>query len=251
MSQNTDIQWCDSTVNPTMGCDGCELWNGDTRVCYAGALHGRFAGRKGWAPRFEEVTLFPGRIAEAARWSDLTGKPRHEKPWLDGYPRLIFVSDMSDALSSTVLFQYLRDEIIVNVTSDPGVRHIWLWLTKRPRRMAEFSCWLAQRGIDWPGNLWTGTSITTQATAGSSTGSGRAWVSVRGEPFGFAQDRLAEPLFEIASQLLIVHHVSALRRGPRNVNSPNHAGLPGGFRHLIGYSHLPALGQRQDRGAAA
>ena len=26
MSVKTKIQWCDSTVNPTMGCDGCELW---------------------------------------------------------------------------------------------------------------------------------------------------------------------------------------------------------------------------------
>jgi hypothetical protein len=22
----TNIQWCHSTVNPVMGCDGCELW---------------------------------------------------------------------------------------------------------------------------------------------------------------------------------------------------------------------------------
>lgn len=26
MANNTSIQWCDSTVNPIMGCDGCELW---------------------------------------------------------------------------------------------------------------------------------------------------------------------------------------------------------------------------------
>ena len=26
MSVKTKIQWCDSTVNPTMGCDGCEIW---------------------------------------------------------------------------------------------------------------------------------------------------------------------------------------------------------------------------------
>ena len=24
--KSTKIQWCDSTVNPVMGCDGCELW---------------------------------------------------------------------------------------------------------------------------------------------------------------------------------------------------------------------------------
>jgi hypothetical protein len=26
MSKKTKIQWCDGTVNPVMGCDGCELW---------------------------------------------------------------------------------------------------------------------------------------------------------------------------------------------------------------------------------
>lgn len=26
MSKNTAIQWADSTINPVMGCDGCELW---------------------------------------------------------------------------------------------------------------------------------------------------------------------------------------------------------------------------------
>ncbi|HEV2211076.1 MAG TPA: hypothetical protein VG167_20075 [Verrucomicrobiae bacterium] len=26
--KSTKIQWCHSTVNPVMGCDGCELWPG-------------------------------------------------------------------------------------------------------------------------------------------------------------------------------------------------------------------------------
>jgi hypothetical protein len=24
--KDSPIQWCDHTVNPVMGCDGCELW---------------------------------------------------------------------------------------------------------------------------------------------------------------------------------------------------------------------------------
>lgn len=165
MSKNTTIQWCDSTVNPTMGCDGCELWDRNRKSCYAGILHMRFGGAtKGYAPSFEEVTLFPGRIAEATRWPDLRGKNRSDKPWLDGLPRLIFVSDMSDALSKVVTFDYLKDEVIDNVTSEQGRRHHWLWLTKRPKRMAKFSAWLKQRGVEWPSNVWAGTSITSQKT---------------------------------------------------------------------------------------
>ena len=30
MARHTKIQWCDSTVNPVMGCAGCELWNTKT-----------------------------------------------------------------------------------------------------------------------------------------------------------------------------------------------------------------------------
>jgi protein gp37 len=165
MSLNTKIQWCDDTVNPTMGCDGCELWSAERKSCYAGVGHVFRRGHPGFAPKFEEVTLFPGRMAKAARWSDLTGEARPEKPWLDGLPRLIFVSDMSDALSAAVPFEYLAREIIENVTSDLGRRHQWLWLTKRPHRMATFYRWLWKLGKDWPVNLWAGTSITTQATA--------------------------------------------------------------------------------------
>ena len=85
MSATTKIQWCDTTCNPTMGCDGCELWTGNVKKCYAGALHRRFGGvTKGYAPQFEQVTLFPGRVEEAARLSDLTGTKRPNKPWLDG-----------------------------------------------------------------------------------------------------------------------------------------------------------------------
>jgi protein gp37 len=167
MSVKTKIQWCDSTCNPTMGCEGCELWNAKTGVktCYAGVLHKRFGGRsKGYSPRFEELTLHPGRMAKAARWKDLTGTERKEKPWLNGLPRLVFVSDMSDALSRAVSFQYLEEAIIGPVTSDAGRRHRWLWLTKRPERMAEFSKVLEARGIEWPENLWIGTSITSPAT---------------------------------------------------------------------------------------
>ncbi|MHB8860909.1 MAG: DUF5131 family protein [Pirellulaceae bacterium] len=165
MSITTKIQWCDSTCNPTMGCEGCELWTTKVKRCYAGTLHSRFGGHtRGYSPTFEEVTFWPGRMSEAARWADLKGAARKDKPWLDGLPRMIFVSDMSDSLSAAVSFEFLEEEIIRNVISPNGQRHRWLWLTKRPDRMAQFSRWLAKRKIHWPENLWAGTSITTQAT---------------------------------------------------------------------------------------
>lgn len=238
MSKYTKIQWADGTANPTMGCDGCELWAstlqliaavekvianlsaiptlpprslmrglspsdiyhqrallarliapiGDYRLarkienkiveflpCYAGQLHLRYGEdstqpnkhfNPGYASKFEMVELFPGRMAAAARWSDLRGQARPGKPWADGLPRMIFVSDMSDALSADVPFDYLRREIINVVSSPRGSRHLWLWLTKRPARMAEFSQWLGEQSTAWPDNLVAMTSVTSQATVG-------------------------------------------------------------------------------------
>jgi protein gp37 len=188
MAKKTKIQWCDSTVNPTKGCDGCELCHhrkrpkdadesnrvaldtgqpesaaSDDDVCYANTITQLFGkSNSGLATNFWEVTESQGRIASAARWPDLHGVRRDTKPWLDGLPRIIFVSDMADALSRDIEFEYLKGEIVDNVASDN--RHQWLWLTKRPGRMGKFSRWLANEDISWPSNLWAGTSVTTSKT---------------------------------------------------------------------------------------
>jgi len=259
MSEFTSIQWCDSTANPAMGCDGCELFPRNPQIaeavarvliekgysvaagrkddvrrlfpsqvasdtyharhtiastvagrlpirernerlaveqlverviaaefkCYAGMLH-LWRGTNhvkpekkpnpGYARKFEIVTKYPGRMRAAAAWTDLRGtrrlarqvgdKERPARPWLDELPRLIFISDMADLLSAAVDFDYIREEVIENVTSENGRRHVWLWLTKRPARMAKFSEWLLQEGIGWPDNLVAMTSITSGKTIG-------------------------------------------------------------------------------------
>ncbi len=250
MSQHSPIQWCDDSINPTMGCSvQCELrpapnqlvttaatffaekfphvttahveevvsnrlqgltateiflWRheivrdvfrvldagghpferfkiGDEFeaelkariICYAHQRHLRYSSdvtrpekkaAPGYAPRFEEPTKFPGRMAAAAEWPDLFGTIRKSKPWLDYLPRLVFVSDMGDALSPEVDFEYLESEIRANVTSASGGQHLWLWLTKHPNRMAEFGRWLGDRGQAWPDNLVAMTTVTGPAT---------------------------------------------------------------------------------------
>lgn len=182
MSNYTSIQWCDGAVNPVMGCDGCELWMPDrgVEICYAGVLH-KMRGplvalgkTKGYAKEFLSPEMFAGRMAAAAKWSDLRGKPRAEKrdgkgkivqdakPWMDGRARHTFISDMGDALSASIPFTYLRDEVIFTVARRAWQErgHIGMWLTKQPQRMAEFAAWLAADGIEWPALLWAGTSIT-------------------------------------------------------------------------------------------
>ena len=168
MGATTGIEWCDTTVNPTTGCDGCELWKLLDKAahppiwggpCYAGNLHEMRLAKslpKLYAPRFTEVRLAPGRMAKAAGLSDLTGTDRPEKPWLNGMPRLIFVGDMGDLFSRDVPFEYIRDEVFGVATSAAGSRHVWMLLTKQPSRMMKFAEWFGE----WPENVWAGVSVT-------------------------------------------------------------------------------------------
>lgn len=247
MGAKTEIQWCDSTVNPIMGCGGCELFPSPAKVlaaidaavsealpswkggeakrgyqalinealrtapdperfspvvttthiyhfreaflagireahsakagaaaeraiaeqitCYAGTLHlhrglslakpGK-EPKKGHAPVFEKPTQFFGRVVEMAGESDLLGKTDPERPWIDGLPRLVFVSDMGDAFSRKRDFAFLKEEVIQPILSDKGQRHLWLWLTKRPELMAEFA---AEIG-GFPANVCAMTTLT-------------------------------------------------------------------------------------------
>jgi len=235
--KNTNIQWCHSTINPVMGCSGCELWPSKSKLlrqlaevirstpappaadevrtvlesittdwehtsqihfnrialtsrlachfalppsirnqleeliraackCYAGLLGAARPAHPGYADRFEIPKLFPGRMAMASRWAPVSQREVEAKPWLQGLPRMIFISDMGDALSGSVPFSFLKNEIIDAVSSDSGRRHIWLWLSKRPARMAEFGRWVLAQGVPWPENLVAMTTVTSQGTAG-------------------------------------------------------------------------------------
>jgi protein gp37 len=162
MASRIAIQYADDTCNLVMGCDGCQLWSSERKTCYAGVEHETHGGRRpGYSPTFNQITLWPDHMAKAACLPDLCETRRNEKPWLDGSPRLISISDMGDALCGSVTFDFLRQQIIDIVTSHHGRRHCWLWLTTRSGRMGEFSQWLGSEGVSWPANLWAGTSVST------------------------------------------------------------------------------------------
>ena len=99
MGIKTKIEYVDSSTNPIMGCTGCDLRESH---CYAATLCGRYAGQKGWPQSFDHPEHFPGRLEKAIKWKDLTGTKRPDKPWLDGYPRVIFVNDLSDGFCPDV-----------------------------------------------------------------------------------------------------------------------------------------------------
>lgn len=164
MGKQTNIEWCDSTINPTSGCAGCELWKPGKRTCYAGILQTTRLSKSLpalYSPRFTDVRLIPGRMAQAAGWSDLRGAERPGKPWLNGMPRTIFVGDMGDFLSHSVPDDYIKREVIDTIASKKGSRHFYFLLTKRAHRLARLSHDLG--GL--PDNCMAMTTITDQLTA--------------------------------------------------------------------------------------
>jgi protein gp37 len=152
----TVIEWCDSTVNPIMGCTGCDLRK---EHCYAARLCTRYAGMKGWPKSFDVPEFFPGRLEKAIKWSDLTGKDRPDKPWLNGLPRHIFVNDLSDGFCPDVdPWEWLAPAIPVMHLSP----HVWMLLTKWPDRMLEF---FDEWNKPIPSNFFPGASIVDQKAA--------------------------------------------------------------------------------------
>jgi len=162
MGIKTKIQYCDSTVNPTPCCTGCELY---PQLCYAAAMHARYDGHNsGWPTAFTEPSFFSGRIEEAAKWSDLRGKKRPGKPWLDGRPRMIFVDDLGDPFAplDDPRWEPQYHWLLPHLDTIAKSPHIWLLLTKWPKRFAEFT----KASGPLPCNIWGGTSVTSQANAG-------------------------------------------------------------------------------------
>jgi len=158
MSIETGIEYADSTGNLQMGCDGCELFNRQKNLtkCYAARLTDSYGGRKGWPSRFEEPVIFPERVKSITGMSDLMGKDRPNKPWLNGYPRIIFLNDMGDQHTAKLPVDWLA-KFLPELEASP---HIYLMLTKRPSTAVKF--WRKMGRI--PPNIWVGTSITNPAS---------------------------------------------------------------------------------------
>ncbi len=157
--KDTKIQWCDTTANLQMGCEGCELVAGpmaQTPACYAAIMTARYGGKnKGWPKDFYKPELFLHRLQPMLNLADLTGTDRADKPWLNGMPRIIFLNDMGDTFSAGLPEDWLAP-ILPALAASP---HIYMILTKWPQRFVKFA-----DKYPLPLNVWPGTSVTSDKT---------------------------------------------------------------------------------------
>lgn len=121
MSDQSRIEWCDSTINVVYGCTpvspGCAH-------CYAARMAGRLGaltrGTHAGGRWTGKLNIFPERMLQACRWRK---------------PRRIFVNSMGDLFHPDVPDEAL-DRVFAVMALCP--QHTFQVLTKRPERMLEY-----------------------------------------------------------------------------------------------------------------
>jgi protein gp37 len=134
MSDNSAIEWTDSTWNPVTGCQkvspGCDH-------CYALTFAERFRGvpNHPYTQGFD-LRLWPERLDLPLKWRK---------------PRRIFVNSMSDLFHKDIPDEYIQRVFQTMAQAD---WHIFQVLTKRSARLARMA-----PDLPWPSHIWAGVSV--------------------------------------------------------------------------------------------
>ena len=139
--QQSNIAWTDQTWNPVHGCSkvsaGCDN-------CYAERISRQYEHTEHeWTNEYAEVNV-------------TTRPDKLEQPYALDEPSRIFVNSMSDLFHSAVSDEFVEDVFAV-MRNCP--HHVFQILTKRPGRTAHMD-------IQWPENVWMGTSVEDERVAG-------------------------------------------------------------------------------------
>ncbi len=158
MSENSAIEWTDTTWNPVTGCTkvsaGCDN-------CYAERFSERFRGVKGHPFRTGfDLTLRPERVLQPLDWKR---------------PRMIFVNSMSDLFHKDIPKSYIS---AVFDTMEKADWHIYQVLTKRSSLMQKF---INDRYKTRPAppHMWFGVSVENEKATSRITHLQRANATVR------------------------------------------------------------------------
>ncbi|MGR3277663.1 DUF5131 family protein [Acaryochloris marina NIES-2412] len=138
MSDNTGIEWTDTTWNPVRGCTkispGC-------KNCYAKTFAERWRGVKGHPYEHGfDLRLVPDKLFEPLSWAR---------------SRMIFVNSMSDLFHEDIPDAYIATVFRVMHVAN---WHTFQVLTKRPERLSMLANTELRDLTDSP-NIWLGVSV--------------------------------------------------------------------------------------------
>ncbi|HKT63467.1 MAG TPA: phage Gp37/Gp68 family protein [Burkholderia sp.] len=154
MSENSKIEWTDSTFNPWEGCQkvgpGCDH-------CYAESRNARFGGGTAvnWGPGA------PRRRTSAANWRKPLQWNRDGTFYaIHGRRRRVFCASLADVFDNEVDLLWRRD-LFKLIVDTPNLD--WLLLTKR---IGNVPTMLRHIGVErLPDNVWLGATIVNQEEA--------------------------------------------------------------------------------------
>jgi len=159
--ENADIEWADWSWNPVTGClHGCPY-------CYARNI------------AFE---IYPPEVGFSPTiWPDRLTAPRNQKVPTDGNvaAKNIFTCSMADLFGRWVPAEWI-ERVLCEVAKNPQWN--FLFLTKFPKRMAEF---------DIPENAWMGTTVDLQARVANAE---KAFEKVKAKVRWLSIEPMLQPL---------------------------------------------------------
>lgn len=150
MAENSNIEWCDHTFNPWMGCtrvsEGC-------RNCYAEFMMDHRLGRVEWGPGKPRVRTSEKNWRQPLRWNQQAQQA--------GERHRVFCASLADVFDHEVAQAWRSDlwELIESCL------HLdWLLLTKRPQNVPGMVPPEWMEGC-WPAHVWLGTTVENQQAA--------------------------------------------------------------------------------------
>lgn len=148
MGQNSKIEWTHHTFNPWWGC---EKVSPACKHCYA----------QSWAQRLA-LNLWggdntPRRFFSDSHWQDPLKWNREAAA--AGERRRVFCASMSDVFEDRRDLDAPRARLWKLIEATPWLD--WLLLSKRAETISRLVPW----GLNWPANVWIGTTVENQEYA--------------------------------------------------------------------------------------
>lgn len=149
MGDTTKILWCDHSFNAWWGCFKVSE---ECKNCYAETFSKR-VGKDIWGPAIntDRWILSENNWKNPLKWNRQAEK--------EGQYHRVFCSSMSDVFEDHPAVTESRKRLWDVIEQTPWLN--WQLLTKRPENIMSMAPW----GQSWPGNVWAGASVGTQARA--------------------------------------------------------------------------------------
>lgn len=185
MAMNTEVEWCDATWNPWIGCTkvsaGCEF-------CYAEAQMDKWLGRVKWGSAGTRVRTSAANWKKPVKWNKdlacgwvwrcsncnerIVAKPLYEgdckncgsSAWRNIHGERVFCASLADVFEDNPQVVRWRNELFLGLIDETPYLD-WLLLTKRPGNIKGRMLPPHWRFQGMPDNVWLGTSVENQAAA--------------------------------------------------------------------------------------